>query len=199
MNKIEIIQKILTDQIKSRLDDLEKDYTHHSAKLVKSFSLIEEMKLLVSRIRIPEDLPTNYTSNNDFSKSFISSSSKNNFNKSKQLDKRQSSRGKTPFKSKTSVNMLEKSADKNLGRNRKTGSIVSNLPNFSKGKNLNSGGNVKSAVSNRTLTTTKSSSNLTVKSKGKNNVGTNDKDKGLSPDKLKRSKKLFLNFQLFFQ
>ncbi len=87
--------------------------------------------------------------------------------------------------------MLEKSADKNLGRNRKTGSIVSNLPNFSRGKNLNSGGNVKSAVSNRTLTTTKSSSNLTVKSKGKNNVGTNDKDKGLSPDKLKRSKKLF--------
>jgi hypothetical protein len=175
------IQKVFTEFLKPRLDELEKNYSLHSSKIEKSFILIDQIKLIASNLLNQEDYSTNYTSNNDLSKSFISTSSKTNFSRSKIADNRQSSRGKTPFNSKTSGNMLDKSADKTLAKYRKSNIEVKVTNNFSKGKNQALLEKNKTTVSTRTLTTHKSSSNISTK--GKTQEGGR-----FSPDKLKRSK-----------
>ena len=169
----EILNKILIQNLKSRIDGLEKNYSLHSLNIEKSFILIEEIKIKVAKINSIDNC-NNSTSNNDLSKSFLSTSSRSNFNKSKITDKRQSSRGKTPFKS-NPINT--KTVDNNLNlKNRK--SLVKSV-NTLNTSNINN----KSSKSIKTLTSMKSSSNLTSK-KSLNN------DRGVSADKLNRSKKL---------
>lgn len=182
MKKLLTIQKVFSEFLNPRLDELEKNYSIHSSKIDTSFILIDNIKNLASNLCVQEDYSTNYTSNNDLSKSFISTSSKTNaLNRSKIADKRPTSRGKTPFKSKTSGNILDKSADKINNRKSNINMKVTN--NFSKGKNQTLSEKNKTQASTRTLTSHKSSSNISSRN-GKPQEGG-----GLSPDKLKRSKK----------
>jgi len=113
MKKEETIIKVLSRYLKSRLDTLEKNFITHSNNIQDSFDLIEKMKQTAIKLIEEDNSSNNNTQNNiDLSKSFCSTSSKSNLNKSGRT-------AKTPLKSRTTINLIEKSTERNKSTNKK--------------------------------------------------------------------------------
>jgi hypothetical protein len=161
MKKYDTLNKILTESLKPRLDCLEANYFIHSKRLEESRTFLEKMNSIANNLNIKEQSAF-FTNNNDLSKSFISTTSKSNFNKSRISEK---GRNKTPFKSKTKTNLHEKSSEKDKKSVIRKATTTSNINLMSVNK-----------LATKTLTNTKSSLNLLKH------------QRGVSEDKLKRSK-----------
>lgn len=173
MNKYEILNKVLNEHLNKRVNKLESNYSTHTSNLKGCLNIIEEMKTIVSALNAHNDPSINNLINNDLNKSYTSTTSKGNFDKSKSSVK--GARVKTPYKSNTQKNLLLKSTEKNKTK-------IVNGKNSKNDSMSNASSLLKS--NKKTLTNTKSSTNIKKPSIN---------DRGVSTDnnKLKKSKLCF--------
>jgi hypothetical protein len=160
MKKYDTLNKVLTESLKSRLDCLEANYFKHSKRIEESQTLLDYMNSTANYLNTKEQSTIFSTNPNDLSKSFISTTSKSNFNKSRISEK---GRNKTPFKSNTKTNLHEKSSEKDRKSVIRKATTNTNLLSVNK-------------FSAKALTNTKSTLNL------------NKHQRGVSEDKGRRSK-----------
>jgi hypothetical protein len=165
MNKYEILDKVLNEQLNKRIINLENSNTTHNSNLKACLNIIEDMRAIVGFLKTSHDPSLNNLVNNELNKSYTSTTSKGNYDKSK-------SRVKTPYKSNTQKNLLLKSQEKNKNK-------IVNAKNSKNDSMNNAGSLIKS--NKKTLTTTKSSTNLKKPSISERGISTDN-------NKLKKSK-----------
>jgi len=163
MNKYEILDKVLNEHLNKRIINLENSNTTHTSNLKACLNIIEDMKAIVGFLKTSQDPTLNNLINNDLNKSYTSTTSKGNFDKSKSSVK--GGRVKTPYKSNTQKNLLLKSQEKNKNK------IV--YAKNSKNDSMNNAGSLIKS-NKKTLTNTKSSTNIKKPSISERGISTDN-------------------------
>jgi hypothetical protein len=120
MYKNEILSNVLKSRLKGRLDTIEKNYSHHTEKIMQSFKILDEMKQMGLKMdntlneiiaNISRPSLNRSISRREINKSFTSTSNTTSktltANKSKVFENKKIVKSKTPIK---------RQADKSIGK-----------------------------------------------------------------------------------